>query len=162
MHLAASLIFLGSSSKEVSMPHNAGWSNLTAKRCRKKIDKRPTRRFRRSDRACGSLSGGSLHREPLRPGFPLGHLYRQRLGLFCNRRVPFAHRRWSPPSWGSALLPVGIMGGYATFSTYTHETLQLIQDGELGTATFNTIGQVVAGLTAVYLGVVLGWVLGGT
>ena len=59
-------------------------------------------------------------------------------------------------------MPVGIMGGYATFSTYTHETLQLIQDGELGTATFNTIGQVVAGLTAVYLGVVLGRVLGGT
>jgi len=40
--------------------------------------------------------------------------------------------------------------------------LQLIQDGELRTATANTIGQVVAGLTAVYLGVVLGWVLGGT
>lgn len=59
-------------------------------------------------------------------------------------------------------MPVGIMGGYATFSTYTHETLQLIQDGELGTATFNTIGQVVAGPTAVYLGVVLGRVLGGT
>jgi len=54
------------------------------------------------------------------------------------------------------------MRGYTTFSTYTHETLQLIQDGELGTATFNTIGQVVAGLTAVYLGVVLGRVLGGT
>ncbi len=54
------------------------------------------------------------------------------------------------------------MGGYTTFSTYTHETLQLIQDGELGAATFNTLGQVVAGLIAVYLGVVLGRVLGGT
>lgn len=53
------------------------------------------------------------------------------------------------------------MGGYTTFSTYTHETLQLIQDGELGTATANTIGQVVAGPIAVYLGVVLGRVLGG-
>jgi CrcB protein len=59
-------------------------------------------------------------------------------------------------------LAVGILGGYRTFSTYTHETLQLIQDGELGMATANTIGQVVAGLTAVYLGVVLGRVFGGT
>jgi fluoride ion exporter CrcB/FEX len=40
-----------------------------------------------------------------------------------------------------------------TFSTYTHETLQLIQDGKHGTATYNTIGEVVAGLIAVFLGV---------
>jgi len=66
----------------------------------------------------------------------------------------------SPPGLGS--FGGRYLGGYTTFSTYTHETLQLIQDGELRTATANTIGQVVAGLTAVYLGVVLGWVLGGT
>lgn len=54
------------------------------------------------------------------------------------------------------------MGGYTTFSTYTHETLQLIQDGELGAATFITLGQVVAGLIAVYLGMVVGRALGGT
>ena len=54
------------------------------------------------------------------------------------------------------------MGGYTTFSSYTHETLQLIQDGEFGAATFNTLGQVVVGLVGVYLGVVLGRVLGGT
>jgi hypothetical protein len=32
-HLAASIIFLRSSSKEASMLHDAGWSNVTAKRC---------------------------------------------------------------------------------------------------------------------------------
>lgn len=42
------------------------------------------------------------------------------------------------------------MGGYTTFSTYSHETLQLIQGGEFGTATFNTLGQIVAGLVGVY------------
>ena len=44
------------------------------------------------------------------------------------------------PAGARPFLAVGIMGGYTTFSTYTHETLQLIQDGELGTATANTIG----------------------
>jgi fluoride exporter len=39
------------------------------------------------------------------------------------------------PAGARPFLAVGIMGGYTTFSTYTHETLQLIQNGELGTAT---------------------------
>jgi fluoride exporter len=37
-------------------------------------------------------------------------------------------------------IAVGVLRGYTTFSTYTHETLQLIQDGELGAAAFNTLG----------------------
>ena len=65
------------------------------------------------------------------------------------------------PAGARPFLAVGIMGGYTTFSTYSHETLQLIQGGEFGAATFNTLGQVVAGLVAVYLGVVLGRALGG-
>ena len=65
------------------------------------------------------------------------------------------------PAGARPFLAVGIMGGYTTFSTYSHETLQLIQGGELGVAAFNTLGQVVAGLAAVYLGVVLGRALGG-
>jgi CrcB protein len=66
------------------------------------------------------------------------------------------------PAGARPFIAVGVLGGYTTFSTYTHETLQLIQDGELGAAAFNTLGQVVAGLIAVYLGVVLGRALGGT
>jgi fluoride exporter len=54
------------------------------------------------------------------------------------------------------------MGGYTTFSTYSHESLQLIQDGEFGALALNALGQVALGLTAVYLGVVLGRALGGT
>src|SRR3954470_18137964 len=65
------------------------------------------------------------------------------------------------PAGARPFLAVGIMGGYTTFSTYNHETLQLIQDGEFGAATFNTLGQAVAGLIAVYLGVVLGRAVGG-
>jgi len=59
-------------------------------------------------------------------------------------------------------LVVGVMGGYTTFSTYSNETLQLVQGGEVGAAMFNALGQVVAGFIGVYLGVVLGRVLGGT
>jgi CrcB protein len=65
------------------------------------------------------------------------------------------------PAGARPFLAVGIMGGYTTFSTYSHETLQLIQGGEFGAAMFNTLGQVVAGLVGVYLGVVLGRAFGG-
>ena len=66
------------------------------------------------------------------------------------------------PAGARPFIAVGVLRGYTTFSTYTHETLQLIQDGELGAAAFKTLGQVVAGLIAVYLGMVLGRALGGT
>jgi fluoride exporter len=65
------------------------------------------------------------------------------------------------PAGARPFLAVGVMGGYTTFSTYSHETLQLIQGGEIGAGAFNTLGQVVASLAAVYLGVVLGRALGG-
>jgi len=66
------------------------------------------------------------------------------------------------PAGARPFLAVGIMGGYTTFSTYSNETLQLVQGGEVGAAMFNALGQVVAGFIGVYLGVVLGRVLGGT
>ncbi|CAA9441706.1 MAG: Fluoride ion transporter CrcB [uncultured Rubrobacteraceae bacterium] len=66
------------------------------------------------------------------------------------------------PAGARLFLAVGVMGGYTTFSTYSNETLQLIQGGEFAAATFNALGQVVAGLVGVYLGVVLGRALGGT
>ena len=66
------------------------------------------------------------------------------------------------PAGARLFLAVGVMGGYTTFSTYSNETLQLVQGGEVGAAMFNALGQVVAGFIGVYLGVVLGRVLGGT
>jgi CrcB protein len=66
------------------------------------------------------------------------------------------------PAGARPFLAVGVMGGYTTFSTYSHETLQLMQGGEFGAAMLNALGQVITGLIAVYLGVVLGRALGGT
>jgi CrcB protein len=65
------------------------------------------------------------------------------------------------PAGARPFLAVGVMGGYTTFSTYSHETLQLMEGGVFGASSFNKLGQVVAGLDAVYLGVVLGRALGG-
>lgn len=58
-------------------------------------------------------------------------------------------------------LAVGVLGGYTTFSSFSYETLELLGDGNIQAFLFNAIGQLVAGLLAVYLGIVLSRSLGG-
>ena len=51
-----------------------------------------------------------------------------------------------------ALLLIGVLGGFTTYSTFGYETVQLLRDGESLTA-FSNIGlQVCLGLVAVWIG----------
>lgn len=54
-----------------------------------------------------------------------------------------------------ALLLVGFLGGFTTFSTFGYESVQLIRDGEFMLAGLNVVGQVILGLVGVWLGFVL-------
>ncbi|MBC8000182.1 MAG: fluoride efflux transporter CrcB [Leptolyngbya sp.] len=53
---------------------------------------------------------------------------------------------------GRLFIFVGLLGGFTTFSSYGIETFQLIRDGEIVSAIVNAVGQVVLGLTLVWLG----------
>lgn len=60
-----------------------------------------------------------------------------------------------------ALLAVGFCGGLTTYSTFSFETMRLVEDGSRGYAFANVLGSLVAGLVALTVGLRLGAVLGG-
>lgn len=55
-----------------------------------------------------------------------------------------------------ALVGTGFCGAYTTFSTFTYETLRLIEEGELRQAALNVTASVVIGLAAASVGVAVG------
>jgi len=51
---------------------------------------------------------------------------------------------------------VGFLGAYTTFSTFTYESLRLVQEGSLGLGLVNVAGSAVVGLLGAFFGFVLG------
>ena len=59
-------------------------------------------------------------------------------------------------NWGRSLVAVGFLGGYTTFSTLSLESVRLVEDGELVRAAASILGNLVLGLAAAYVGLLLG------
>lgn len=53
-------------------------------------------------------------------------------------------------------LAIGFVGAYTTFSTWTYETLRLIESGSLSMATMNVVGSMLMGLLAAVGGLATG------
>lgn len=93
--------------------------------------------------------------------FPWGTFLVNVTGSFLIGVVLVLVERGALPPGARLLLAVGVLGGYTTFSSFSYETLQLLGGGSLGPLLLNAFGQLLAGLLAVYLGVVCGRALGG-
>lgn len=52
-------------------------------------------------------------------------------------------------------LMVGLLGAYTTFSSFGLETLNLLREGEVGYALFYVLASNIAGIAAVYAGILL-------
>ena len=89
--------------------------------------------------------------------FPWGTLAVNTLGSFLMGMlfVLFVERLAAGPEIRAALL-VGFLGAFTTFSTFSMETLALIEEGYLARAFLNMLVSVVVCLLACWLGVLLG------
>ena len=53
------------------------------------------------------------------------------------------------------LIGIGLIGGYTTFSTFSFETIGLLESGELTRAAASVLGNLLLGLAAAYLGILV-------
>lgn len=96
---------------------------------------------------------GLVHRRLGDAGFPAGTLAVNVAGcLAIGALTALAESRGAGSPETRALLMVGLLGGFTTFSAFGNETLNLIREGEPLLAGTNVAANVFLGLAAVWLG----------
>jgi len=91
------------------------------------------------------------------PVFPFGTLAVNVLGSFLIGLVlGLSERHMSLSPAFRTFFAVGVLGGFTTFSTFSYETMSLVQDGEIISAVANITGTVLCCLGGVWAGGLLG------
>jgi fluoride exporter len=87
-------------------------------------------------------------------GFPAGTFVVNAVGCFAIGVIAglIAATRIQISELTRYFLVVGVLGGFTTFSSYGLDTFTLIRGGHTMPALVNATGQVLVGLTAVWLG----------
>lgn len=90
-------------------------------------------------------------------GFPYGTLFVNVSGslLMGLLSVMMLERFNIGPEWRAAVL-VGVLGSFTTFSTFSIETLNLLEQGDVMRAMTNIVLSVLVCLAAVWFGVLIG------
>jgi CrcB protein len=92
------------------------------------------------------------------PRFPWGTLLINALGSFLIGWFDVLtgeFGRWSVPGDARAFVLVGICGGFTTFSSFSLQTMQLLQGGETLRAGAYIVGSVMLCLISVWAGMML-------
>jgi len=89
-------------------------------------------------------------------GFPYGTLAVNVLGslLMGALLVLMVERSAAAPEWRAAIL-IGLLGAFTTFSTFSMETVGLVEEGRLGAALLNVAVSTLICVSACWIGLVL-------
>ena len=101
-------------------------------------------------------SSTSIHRL-MGQSFPYGTLFVNVVGslLMGFLYILLTSRMELPVVWRAFFL-VGLLGAFTTFSTFSMDTLQLLEKGELLRAVLNVFSNVVICIAAAWVGVTVG------
>lgn len=90
-------------------------------------------------------------------GFPYGTLFVNVTGslLMGVLSIVLLERFNVGPEWRAAVL-VGLLGSFTTFSTFSFETLNLLEQGDILRAMLNMALSVIVCLAAVWIGISVG------
>jgi|SRR3954453_178317 CrcB protein len=86
-------------------------------------------------------------------GFPLGTLLINLIGCFClGWFLTFVSRSKKVSSEMTSMIGTGFIGSFTTFSTFSVETIQLVQHGLEFFAVMYVLSSIVLGLCLAYIG----------
>jgi CrcB protein len=99
---------------------------------------------------------GGLVQRMLDTTFPAGTLLVNVTGSFLlGAIIRYALETPSLTPEVRAFLTIGVCGGYTTFSTFSYETMALLEDGEWARAGFYITASVILSLMGTFLGLAL-------
>ena len=90
-------------------------------------------------------------------GFPYGTLAVNVLGcLLMGLLFELFLERFASGGVLRAAVLIGFLGGYTTFSAFSIETLNLVEQGALAKAAINVAGSIILCIGATWIGIILG------
>ena len=96
------------------------------------------------------------------PGFPWGTLAVNAIGSYLIGAIlQVASATTSFPPEARIFLTVGVMGGFTTYSTFSYETVKLLQTGNWAMAAANAFGTLVLCVGLCWIGIVTGRAIAG-